>query len=377
MKMVLVANSLEIVNKSHGENMLKKFFISKILLSFLITTGSFAQYKAEVVMNLDGVIWGIQFLDKNNVLLSLRKGELYLADLRTKKTKMIPIPKVIVKGQGGLLDVYLFKKDLFITYADKVNGQLTTSLAKAKLKDGKPGLFKRIFSATVAGSSGRHFGSRVIVKDGFLYMTIGDRGDRDYSQDLKHHNGKILRLTLEGKTAPGNPFLGKEAALPEIWSYGHRNPQGIAINPNDGQIYSCEFGPKGGDELNYISKGKNYGWPIITYGREYWGPKIGETHKNGMEQPLIYWTPSISPSGMNFYTGNKIREWNGNLFLANLSSRHLRRLVLKGKKILKEEVLFKELEERVRHVANGPDGHLYFSTDSGKLYKVTQSVKGP
>ena len=201
-------------------------------------------------------------------------------------------------------------------------------------------------------------------------MTMGDRGERKAAQKLNVHNGKILRLNLDGTPPLDNPFVKTKGALPEIWSYGHRNPQGIDFDPISKQIYSCEFGPRGGDELNLIKKSKNYGWPVITYGKEYWGPSIGDTHKKGMEQPVSYWVPSISPSGMVFYTGDKIPEWKNNLFLANLGSTHLRRLVLKENKVVMQEVLFDKMDKRIRQVRNGKDGYLYFSTDNGAIYKV-------
>ena len=172
------------------------------------------------------------------------------------------------------------------------------------------------------------------------------------------HNGKIIKIPLSEKSAP------------IVWSLGHRNPQGIDVDPVTNNLYSLEFGPRGGDELNLIKKGKNYGWPLITYGKEYWGPAIGPTHKKGLEQPVEHWTPSISPSAMEFYTGNKIKAWKNNLFLACLSGMHLRKLVLKGNKVISQEKLFADLQERIRNVRTGLDGYLYFSTDSGKLYKV-------
>ena len=201
-------------------------------------------------------------------------------------------------------------------------------------------------------------------------MTIGDRGERKYSQDLGVHNGTVLRLTLDGKPAAGNPFANQAGARPEIWSYGHRNPQGIDFDPVSGKLYSCEFGPRGGDELTLVQPKLNYGWPVITYGREYWGGSIGPSFKDGMEQPVKHWTPSISPSGMAFYNGDKIKAWKGNLFIAALGNRHVRRIVMSGGKVQREEILFADLSERVRQVKQSPDGYLYFSTDSGKIFRV-------
>jgi glucose/arabinose dehydrogenase len=247
-------------------------------------------------------------------------------------------------------------------------------LARGIYKNKALSEIKTLFSAKTNSDEREHFGSRLLFKDNTIFMTIGDRGKRDLAQNLDYHNGKILRLTLEGKPATGNPFEKTKNALPEIWSYGHRNPQGIDIDPITGEIYSIEFGPRGGDELNLIQKSKNYGWPVITYGKEYWGPSIGDTHNEGMQQPVIHWTPSISPSGMTFYHSEKYPEWKNSLFLAALGSRHLRRLELKDNQVTSEEMLFSDLNERIRHVRISPDGYLYFSTDSGKLMKVENII---
>lgn len=333
--------------------------------------------KATEVFSTDGVIWGFDFITPQEVVMTLREGKLIYYNFATKKQTLLAGPKVDAGGQGGLLDVLVHtvagEKYIFLTYSEKVGATLTTSLAKAKFKDNKLSDLKRIFSAKVVEDSTRHFGSRVVIRDNHIFMTIGDRGERKYAQDLKLHNGKILRLTLDGNPAKGNPFENDKNALPEIWSYGHRNPQGIDFSPTDGNLFSCEFGPRGGDELNLVKPGKNYGWPVITYGKEYYGPSIGKPKKEGMEQPVVYWVPSISPSGMSFYTGDKIIDWQNNLFLANLGSTHLRRLVLKDGEVVSQEVLFEDLEERIRQVKNGPDGFLYFSTDSGKLLRVEKS----
>jgi len=330
---------------------------------------------AQKVFDVKGVLWGFDFLDSDRLLITLKKGQLLLFDLKTKNKSVLLSPQIYAGGQGGLLDIRTLlvngKNFIYVTFSEIHNGKATTSLGRGTFRNNVLSNFQTIFRAKIKSDTDRHFGSRIEVNDEHLFMTIGERGERDLAQDLSWHNGKILRLTLDGKAAAGNPFSGEEG-LPEIWSYGHRNPQGIAVDPKTFRLWSCEFGPRGGDELNLIEKGKNYGWPVITYGREYWGPKIGKTHQNGMEQPIAHWEPSISPSGMNFYTGNKIKDWENNLFLANLSSKHLRRLVLENNKVITEEILFKDLNERIRHVRGSPDGFLYFSTDSGKIYKVVK-----
>ena len=334
-----------------------------------------SQPKAEKVFSTKGVIWSFDFLSEKELLVTLRKGQLLHVNLENKKTKQINTGLDIVsKGQGGLLDVhiknYKGEKRVYLTYSTKEKGTLTTALAKATWRPKKPMLFKPIFIAKVKGESGRHFGSRLAFKDDHIYMSVGDRAERKLAQDLRFHNGKILRLTMDGKPALNNPFSKQTYALAEIWSYGHRNPQGIGFNQQDKKLYSAEFGPRGGDELNFIEAGKNYGWPFISDGYEYWGPKFN-THKKGMQRPVVFWTPSISPSGMVFYRGDKIPKWKNHLFLACLGGTHLRRLLIEKGKVIQQEKLFSDLGERIRHVRNGLKGYLYFSTDSGYIYKVT------
>jgi aldose sugar dehydrogenase len=327
--------------------------------------------KIRNIHKASGVIWSFVFINSNELLYTIRSGELIHLNLKTKKKTSLPTPNVHAKGQGGLLDVQYYQvqgKDyVYVTFSEKVKDVVTTSLARAVVKKDEKSLslskWEVIFRANVKSDTSVHFGSRLVREDNYIYMGVGDRGERDLAQNKSLHNGSILRLTMDGK--------------PTLWSYGHRNPQGIDIDPVTGNLYNCEFGPRGGDELNHVKKDKNYGWPIITYGSEYWGPKIGATHSDGMEQPIMYWTPSISPSGMAFYTGNKNKKWKNNLFLANLSSRHLRRLVLKDNKVIKQEVLLKDLKERIRHVRNGADGHLYVSTDSGKIIRVSLKKRIP
>ena len=350
--------------------------MKKFLLLSLIPTLVLAKISTETIYQGEGVVWSFAFIDQQQLLITHRDGKFVLYNSKTKKSKKLPTPNVKAYGQGGLLDVHYRSdsKSVYLTYSEDVQGTVTTALARAQLDNDNLKDLRTIFRAKVKSNTGRHFGSRLAFTKDHIFMTIGDRGERDYAQDITTHNGSVLRLNYDGTAAKGNPFSKSASALPEIWSYGHRNPQGIAISPIDGKLWSCEFGPRGGDELNLVKRGKNYGWPMITYGKEYWGPKIGTTKKKGMVQPITYWTPSISPSGMAFYTGDKISDWKNNIFLANLSSRHLRRLVLKDNKVVKQEELLKDLKERIRHVRTGPDGYLYVSTDSGKILKL---IKGP
>lgn len=339
------------------------------------------KFTIETLFSGKDVIWGFDFLnptESREMIFTERDGKLKLLDLTTLKAQEIKgAPKVFNKSQGGLLDVYIDHKtsDIYLTFSEVIGSKGTTSLMKGRLSADK-NTFNgtKIFQAQALESTGEHFGSRIAIdKDGFLFMGVGERNKRDRAQDLSTHHGKILRLTSEGKAASGNPFIGTKGALPEIWSYGHRNPQGLIID-SEGRLLEAEFGPRGGDEVNLIEKGANYGWPIITYGKEYWGPSIGTFEKNGMKQPLYYWTPSISPSGMMMYKGSAFPKFNGNLFLATLSGSHLHRIVIdKNKKLLKEEKLLEDLNERFRQVKTGPDGLIYLSTDSGKIIRLRPS----
>ena len=233
-----------------------------------------------------------------------------------------------------------------------------------------------IYRATPAYNGTLHYGGRILVdKSGNLIVSTGERSDkvtRPQAQDLRSGLGKIVRITKDGQPASGNPFAGRNDARPEIWSYGHRNVQGLAFHPVTGDLWENEFGPRGGDELNLIQPGKNYGWPTITYGIEYAGPKIGDgiTQKDGMEQPVYYWDPVLSPSGMIFYTGNNIPEWKNNLFITGLNSTHIARLVINNNKVTGEERILANEGQRFRDITQGTDGALYAVTDEGRLYRI-------
>lgn len=365
---------------------MKKILLFAFVSLIMLTSTAFSatktqsvnsnQYQLDTVFQTKGVIWSFSFLSPDELLISLREGQLYYYNTKSRQKKLLAKIDTVSSGQGGLLDVHYHsvgKKDyVYFTFSQEVGRTVTTSLGRGLYKDNALKNIETLFQAKInkGNHGGIHFGSRLLFSGDYIYMTVGDRGQRNLAQDLSYHNGKILRLTLDGKPVKENSFAEKKNALPEIWSYGHRNPQGIDLDPLSKNIYNCEFGPRGGDELNLVEDGKNYGWPVITYGREYHGPKIGTTHKEGMEQPVAYWVPSISPSGMSFYRGDKFKKWKNNLFLANLSSTHLRRLVLKNGKVILQEELFKDLGERIRHVRTGLDGYLYFSTDSGKIIRI-------
>ncbi len=356
-------------------------FVSTQLYASKVTTLEIEGYKFKVETLFEGsdVIWGFDFYPTStkgdfDLLFSEREGKLKILDLKTQKVKtLIGVPKVFNESQGGLLDVLVTSdKTIYLTYADQVGKKATTSLFQGTLSPDQGTLNgKKIFEAQAFAGGGIHFGSRVLLdKEGKLFLSVGERNDRDKAQDLSTHNGKILRLERDGKPVATNPFVSTPKALPEIYSYGHRNPQGLAFL-NDGRLINAEFGPRGGDEINLVMAGKNYGWPLVTYGKEYWGPSIGVKEKIGTEQPLKYWVPSISPSGLAIISQNNFPKLKGNLFLANLSGSHLRRLVLSDSlSVLKEEIFLTELEERFRQIKEAPNGVLYLSTDSGKILRL-------
>ena len=293
------------------------------------------------------------------------------------------LPKVAAGGQGGLLDVnfdskFTENRTLFWTYSEQVPEGFQLAVAKGTLSaDGsKLGNVKVIYHAKPAYDGHLQFGSRIVFdKQGDLFVSTGEHSAdemRIKAQDLSTAIGKVLHITRDGKPVPGGPFAHKANALPEIYAYGFRNPEGMTMNPATGELFESEFGPRGGDEINVIRPGRNYGWPVITYGIEYRGVKVGEgiTQKEGMTQPIYYWNPSISPCGITFYEGNLIPEWKGNLFVCCLSGQHIIRLILKGDKVAGEERLLKDKNERWRSLATGKDGAFYGVTDNGNLYRI-------
>jgi len=324
--------------------------------------------------------WALAFLPNGDMLISERAGHLRM--LRDGKLDPSPIPggpDVVLGGQGGLLDIALHPRFaethlVYLSYSGAGAGGSGTEVARGRLVEDRLVDLKTILVVQPKSPGVRHYGSRLLFgRDGRLYVTTGERGDRNRAQDLGDLAGKVLRISDDGAIPSDNPFIGRPDARPEILSYGNRNPQGLAMHPETGQIWEVEHGPKGGDELNILSAGANYGWPVITHGRSYGGQPIGEgAAKAGMEQPIKYWTPSISPSGMVFYTGDDFPDWRGNLFVGALSGRALVRLELDGKTVLHEERLLKGLRKRIRDVRQGPDGRLYLLTDepNGALLRV-------
>ena len=314
--------------------------------------------------------WGLAFLPDGRMLVTERPGRLRVV---TPEGRILPPMEglgavaIAAKGQGGLLDVALdpqFPENrmVYLSFAESRGGDRSgTSVMRAKLNEAGTALdgAQVIFRQEPAHTTSNHFGSRLVFdRDGNLFVTVGDRFTlRDQAQNPANHLGKVMHITRDGRPAPNNPFLQREGVRPEIWSLGHRNVQGAALNPATGELWIADHGAKGGDEINIPQAGKNYGWPVITYGVDYSGAKIGEgTAKPGLEQPIHYWVPSIAPSGMAFYTGDKFPAWRGSVLVGALAGELLTRLSLDGNRITGEERMLQDLGERIRDVRQGPDG---------------------
>jgi glucose/arabinose dehydrogenase len=369
-----------------------------LAVSFLIATGTRGQEPAfdssagelEVRTIARGLVnpWALAFLSDGKMLVTERAGRMRIVTAEGQVSPPLKgVPDVWASGQGGLHDVIIDKsfaqnRTIYFCFAERTEGGGRTTTARAKLNDGNGRLdeVKIIFRQQGPLSSGNHYGCRIAqADDGNLFVALGDHFTyRDQAQNLGNHLGKIVRIAPDGSVPSGNPFAGRADAKPEIWSYGHRNIQALAINPATGEPWEIEHGPRGGDEVNVAGKGKNYGWPVIGYGIDYSGAKIHDaTAKDGMEQPLKYWVPSIAPSGMAFYTGKLFPKWNGSLFTGALRGAMLVRLTLNGNAVTSEERLLQNLHERIRDVRQGPDGALWLLTDSsnGRLLRVTPAAK--
>jgi len=331
--------------------------------------------------------WGMAFLPDGRLLITERPGRLRIYSQGQISPAVSGIPAVYSQGQGGLLDVAIdpnFNQNqwVYLTYSEAGSeGTAGTAVMRGKLVGNALLNTQVLFRQDPKLSVGNHFGSRLVFdKSGHLFVTLGENNTRITAQYLDHHQGKVIRIWPDGSIPADNPFIGQANVKPEIWSYGHRNPQGATLNPWTGKLWEHEHGPMGGDEINIPGAGKNYGWPIITYGIDYNGQPIPEaigTSAPGMEQPIHYWVPSIAPSGMAFYDKNKNSAWYGNLFVGALAGQLLVRLEVRGETIVKEERLLNELGNRVRAVCAGPDGGLYLLTDSatGMLLKIDPPPK--
>lgn len=343
-------------------------------------------YQPEVLTNNLNKPWGIVTLPDGRLLITEKKGNMRIVSaFGTVSDPITGIPEVNSTGQGGLLGLcidpnFTENRMVYWVFSESLSTGNLTAVAKGRLAGDEKSIENAtvIYRATPAYAGNLHYGGRILyAKDGHLYISTGERSDietRPLAQDLNAGLGKIIRIKIDGRAADGNPFVNKPNAKPEIYSYGHRNVQGIAFHPQSGDLWENEFGPRGGDEVNIIKPGKNYGWPIITYGIEYSGGKIGDAiqQKPGMEQPVYYWDPVVSPSGMTFYNSDVIPEWRNNLFIACLSSTHICRLVIENNKVTGEERLLAEEGQRFRDITQGRDGALYAITDEGRLYKISK-----
>lgn len=360
---------------------LKPAFAGQTRIAGVQTT---TPYEGKILTDKLDRPWGVASLPDGRLLVTEKGGTMRIVtNSGVVSEKITGLPEVNDAGQGGLLGVtvdpdFATNRMVYWTYSEKTKEGNLTAVAKGKLAsdEGKMENVVVIFRATPGHKSTLHYGSRILFdKQGNLVFSTGERSDKEtrpQAQQLNSANGKILRITTEGKPAAGNPFANTPNARPEIYSYGHRNVQGLAFHPVTGDLWENEFGPLGGDELNLIQPGKNYGWPVITYGVEYSGDEIGQHigQKEGLEQPVYYWDPVLSPSGMTFYTGSEIPEWNNNLFIGGLSSSHIARLVIENNKVVGEERLLKEEKQRFRDITQGKDGALYAVTDEGRLYRI-------
>lgn len=339
-----------------------------------------ASFRLETVASGLEHPWSIAFLPDGRQLVTERAGRLrVIQNGSLQEAPVTGLPELVVSGQGGLLDVVLHPQftdnnTLFLSYAHRNRDGMTTRVARATLNGTRLEEVTVIFEAAPRGNTSRHFAGRMVFdRDGLLYVAVGDRGEMDRAQDLEDDAGGVHRITVDGKPAPGNPFVGKAGANDTFYSWGNRNIQGMVRHPVSGEIWSHEHGPRGGDEINIIRSGINYGWPEITYGIDYSGlPITNRVKKEGMAQPLHYWDPSIAPSGMAFYTGEHFPGWQGDLFVGALKMQKLVRLTIDDGEVTEEEDLLTDLGARIRDVRMGPDGMLWLLTDApqGKVYRL-------
>lgn len=343
-----------------------------------VKTPEETQVSKELIVSGIQIPWGVDFLPDGAMLITEKSGTLiHFKD--GKKTEIKNLPEVYVRGQGGLLDVavhpdYEENGWIYLTFASEEGEGKggNTALVRAKLENMALTGIEKLYKATPNTTKGQHFGSRIVFDgQGHVYFTIGERGERDVNpQDLTRDGGKVYRLNEDGSIPDDNPFTDRQDAKQAIYTYGNRNPQGMVVHPDTGEIWIHEHGPRGGDEINIVEKGANYGWPVITYGINYSGTSItDETEKEGMKQPIHYWDPSIAPSGMAFITSDKYPGWKGDLLVGSLAFQYMERVVLDGKKVVKREKLFPEIG-RVREVTMSPDGYIYLGVEGKGVYKL-------
>lgn len=340
-------------------------------------------FTLEKVGQGEGILWSIEFLPDASMLVTQRDGILWhFKD--GQRNAIEGIPEVWAQGQGGLMEVRIHPDYdenglIYLGYSESLdNGETgNTAIARGRIVDGVWADHQQIYSADPKFHTGlrHHFGTRFVFQDGYLYFGIGDRGRQNQAQDLDRPNGKIHRIHDDGRIPADNPFVNTPDALPTIWSYGHRNPQGLDLHPETGDIWEVEHGPRGGDETNLIHPGLNYGWPVVSYGMNYNGTPITDlTEKAGTEQPKHYWVPSIAICGIDFYTGNKFPAWKNDLFVTGMASQELHRLVIENGEVIEDEIVFKN-QGRLRDVYSGPDGNLYVLSekDNGMIFRMVPS----
>lgn len=356
-------------------------FWACVFMPFFVNSAEVTKTKlvSQLYFADSGILWGMAWIPNGDLLITLRSGELKVVKKGSGSAESVTgLPKVVTGGQGGLLDIalhpdYANNAWLYLSYvkADD-NGNKSTAIMRAKFDGKSLSEQEDIYIAQAYGKKNSHFGSRLAFdNEGYLYFSIGDRGQRDINpQDITRDAGKVYRLYDDGRIPDDNPFVKTNGAKTAIYSYGHRNPQGMGKHPVTGDIFSHEHGPRGGDEVNLIAKGKNYGWPVISYGINYSGTSFTDlTKKQGMEQPLWYWDPSIAPSGMTFVTSDKYPNWQGNILVGSLKFGQVIMLTLDGNQVVKAEIVKDDLS-RVRNVKQGPDGYIYVAVDGKGIYRL-------
>lgn len=347
---------------------------------FFLIESDGVKLRVEIVTDSIIIPFGMDFLPDGRLLVTDRVvGNIVLVDTKTGEREFVEgVPAVVGAGDCGMLDIlvhpdYANNGWIYFSYTEGDTTANTMVIDRARLEGLKLSQRQRLFTALPYYNKPLHHGTRLVLKDGYLFFGMGEKTDlKDSAQTLSNHLGKILRIFEDGRIPPDNPYVNTPGALPEVWSYGHRNPNGLTLNPYTGELWEHEHGPKGGDEINIIKPSLNYGWPLISYGVNYDDTPVNEglTEMEGMEQPIYYYKPSIAPSGMQFYTSDVIPAWKGNLFIGGMVLTHLNRLVLENNKIVKEERLLGDRKLRVRSIKQGPDGYLYLGVDGGRILRI-------
>lgn len=374
---------------------MKNLFYSITFIAVLITAWSCGFFKQnpnvvepdEITIDIKtvvddlGIPWGIDFLPNGDMLIAEKDGNLSIFK-EGQRTALEGVPEIYQKGQGGLMDIKVHPKYdengwIYISYACRIdNSGGNTAMMRFKLDGNKLVEKEKLFQATPASTDGRHFGSRIeFDNDGYLFLAVGERGEWDNAQMLTNHSGKVHRFNDDGSIPDDNPFVDDENAKKSIYSYGHRNPQGMVLHPTTGELWEHEHGPMGGDEINIVGKGKNYGWPLISYGINYNGQVITEdTARAGLEQPILYWKPSIAPSGMAFISSDVYGNWKGDLLVGSLKFNYVNHCIIRNGKIIKQEKVV-EKQGRVREIKESPDGYIYVGVESGKILKLVPKTE--